>query len=115
MISAIQRQSHSFSSLYKEYKMISTLIELSENERMHLLIWLQISNPNYYEKFLLMLIQIVYVPYYTALYAVSPKTAHKFVSNLEKQAILQYTKFLDSIDKGYIENIKPPQIAINCK
>ena len=46
-------------------------------------------------------------------YSLSPRTAHRMVGYLEEEAIISYTKFLEEIDSGTIENVPAPQIAIH--
>lgn len=57
-------------------------------------------------------VQGLFIPLYSLLYALSPKTAHRFVGYLEEEAIVSYTAFLKSIDEGKIENVPAPSIAI---
>ncbi|KAK9276220.1 hypothetical protein L1049_005751 [Liquidambar formosana] len=46
-------------------------------------------------------------------YLASPKFAHRVVGYLEEEAIHSYTEFLKELDKGNIENVPAPAIAID--
>lgn len=47
------------------------------------------------------------------LYLLSPKLAHRVVGYLEEEAIHSYTLYLNDIDRGEIENVPAPAIAID--
>src|SRR5437762_2823753 len=49
---------------------------------------------------------------YFLLYIFSQKTAHRFVGYLEEEAVLSYTQYLDLIDRGAVENVPAPDIAV---
>lgn len=92
---------------------IKTLLEEAENERMHLMIFIEIAQPNWAERYLIALAQLFFWNFYFILYVFFPKTAHRMVGYFEDQAVVSYTQYLDRIDKGAIENIAAPEIAIN--
>ncbi|CAH1764027.1 2975_t:CDS:2 [Entrophospora sp. SA101] len=81
---------------------------------MHLMTWMRISQPKVWERALITLVQGVFYNAFFALYLFSPKTAHRVVGYLEEEAVVSYTSFLNEIDNGNIENLKPvPDIAID--
>lgn len=90
---------------------IRTLLEEAENERMHLMIFIEIAKPNYAERMLVLFAQLVFWHFYFVLYVFFPKTAHRMVGYFENQAVVSYTQYLEEIDAGRIENIPAPQIA----
>jgi ubiquinol oxidase len=92
---------------------IKTLLDEAENERMHLMIFIEIAKPNWFERLLILFAQFVFWHFYFILYVFFPKTAHRMVGYFEDQAVISYTQYLDRIDKGDIENIPAPQIAID--
>jgi ubiquinol oxidase len=49
----------------------------SENERMHLLTWMQLIKPSFFERMVVLGAQLFYTPFYALIYTVSPKTAHR--------------------------------------
>ena len=90
---------------------IKTLLDEAENERMHLMIFIEIAKPNWFERLLIMFAQFVFWHFYFVLYVFFPKTAHRMVGYFEDQAVISYTQYLEQIDAGAIENIEAPNIA----
>jgi ubiquinol oxidase len=92
---------------------IKTLLEEAENERMHLMIFIEIAKPNRMERLIILLAQFIFWHFYFILYVFFPKTAHRMVGYFEDQAVISYTQYLEEIDAGRTSNIAAPQIAIN--
>lgn len=92
---------------------INQLYEEAENEKMHLLVYIQIGKPSYFERFAIYLVQIFFTPFYFLMYMLSSKTAHRFVGYLEEEAVISYTHYLEAIDNGQITNTAAPKIAIH--
>ncbi|CAN1143982.1 Ubiquinol oxidase 1a, mitochondrial [Linum perenne] len=92
---------------------IRTLLEEAENERMHLMTFMEVAQPKWYERALVMTVQGVFFNAYFLGYVISPKFAHRMVGYLEEEAIHSYTEFLKELDKGNIKNIPAPAIAID--
>ncbi|CAA7400983.1 unnamed protein product [Spirodela intermedia] len=90
---------------------IKALLEEAENERMHLMTMVEIVQPKWYERALVLTVQGVFFNLYFLLYLLSPKLAHRIVGYLEEEAIHSYTEFLKEIDRGTIKNIPAPAIA----
>ncbi|OWM65019.1 hypothetical protein CDL15_Pgr028737 [Punica granatum] len=92
---------------------IKALLEEAENERMHLMSFMEVSKPRWYERALVFAVQGVFFNAYFLGYMISPKFAHCVVGYLEEEAIHSYTEFLKEIDNGNIENVPAPAIAID--
>tara|TARA_R110002153_G_scaffold58500_1_gene160538 strand:- start:311 stop:904 length:594 start_codon:yes stop_codon:yes gene_type:complete len=92
---------------------IKTLLDEAENERMHLMIFIEIAKPNWFERLIILFAQFVFWHFYFILYVFFPKTAHRMVGYFEDQAVISYTQYLEEIDAGRTENIQAPQIAID--
>ena len=92
---------------------IKTLLDEAENERMHLMIFIEIAKPNWFERLIVLFAQFVFWHFYFVLYVFFPKTAHRMVGYFEEQAVISYTSYLEEIDAGRVENIPAPQIAID--
>lgn len=92
---------------------IKTLLDEAENERMHLMTFMEVSQPRWYERALVFTVQGVFFNAYFLAYLASPKLAHRVVGYLEEEAIHSYTEFLKELDKGTIENVPAPAIAID--
>src|SRR3569623_111373 len=55
---------------------IRTLLEEAENERMHLMTFIEIAKPTWFERFVVMAVQWVFYVGFFQLYLISAKTAH---------------------------------------
>ncbi|USG60163.1 alternative oxidase [Sneathiella marina] len=91
---------------------IKILLDEAENERMHLMTFVEIAQPSRLERFIIMLTQIIFYNFYFLLYLLSPATAHRVVGYFEEEAVISYTQYLVEIDAGRQENVRAPQIAI---
>ncbi|KAL0407974.1 UNVERIFIED_CONTAM: Ubiquinol oxidase 3, mitochondrial [Sesamum radiatum] len=92
---------------------IKALLEEAENERMHLMTFLELSQPEWYERALVFAVQGVFFNAYFLAYVLSPKLAHRIVGYLEEEAVNSYTEFLIDLEKGLVENRPAPAIAID--
>ena len=93
--------------------MIRELLAEAENERMHLMFFVEIAQPNWVERVLILIAQLVFMAYYLVLYIVSPKTAHKMIHYFEEEAVRSYTSYLKEIETGKIANVPAPKLAID--
>lgn len=91
---------------------IRTLLDEAENERMHLMTFMQVAKPTTFERLLVLLVQGFFFNAYFFLYLFWPRGAHRFVGYLEEEAVVSYTEYLADIDAGKIENVAAPDIAI---
>ena len=92
---------------------IKTLLAEAENERMHLMIFIRIAKPNWFERWMIITAQFIFWHLYMFLYIFFPQCAHRMVGYFEEQACISYTEYLKEIDEGRTENIKAPKIAID--
>ncbi len=91
---------------------IRTLLDEAENERMHLMTFVHIAKPNWFERAVILGTQAVFFAFFFLLYLVSSRTAHRLVGYFEEQAVVSYTLYLAEIDGGRVENVAAPAIAI---
>ena len=92
---------------------IKTLLDEAENERMHLMTFINIAQPTLFERFLIMFAQFIFIMFYLMVYIISPRTAHRIVGYFEEEAVVSYTQYLEEVESGKIENVKAPKIAID--
>lgn len=92
---------------------IKTLLDEAENERMHLMTFIEIAKPNAFERFLIILAQGIFYNLFFLLYLISSKTAHRLVGYFEEEAVYSYTEYLHGVEMGKYENIPAPKIAID--
>ncbi len=90
---------------------IRILMEEAENERMHLMTFIEVAQPSAFERFLIIAVQWVFYIGFLALYLVSPATAHRVVGYFEEEAVISYSQYLAQIDAGHVANIPAPAIA----
>lgn len=91
---------------------IKTLLDEAENERMHLMTFIAVARPNWFERFLVILAQGVFFNLFFLLYLFAPRTAHRMVAYFEEEAVVSYTDYLAAIDRGDLPNPPAPEIAI---
>ena len=92
---------------------IKTLLDEAENERMHLMTFIEIARPNWFERWLIIITQGIFYNCFFVLYLISPKTAHRVVGYFEEEAIISYTEYLAGVESGQYENVAAPKIAID--
>ena len=92
---------------------IRTLLEEAENERMHLMTFIEIARPTLFERLVILMAQWVFLALFSLLYLLSSKTAHRVVGYFEEEAVISYTLFLKEIDEGRSPNVAAPKIAID--
>ncbi|MES2710664.1 MAG: alternative oxidase [Pseudomonadota bacterium] len=90
---------------------IRTLLQEAENERMHLMTFVEIAKPSAFERLLIMGVQAVFWIGFFLIYLVSPRTAHRIVGYFEEEAVISYTLYLKDIDEGRSANVPAPAIA----
>lgn len=90
---------------------IRTLMEEAENERMHLMTFIEIARPTLFERSVILLVQGVFLVGFSLLYLVSSRTAHRVVGYFEEEAVTSYTLYLREIDEGRSPNVPAPAIA----
>ena len=90
---------------------IHALMEEAENERMHLMTFVEIARPSVLERALVLVAQAAFFSFFLLLYLVSARTAHRLVGYFEEQAVVSYSQYLQEIDAGRVENVPAPKIA----
>ncbi|MEQ1515934.1 MAG: alternative oxidase [Usitatibacteraceae bacterium] len=90
---------------------IRTLMEEAENERMHLMTFIQIAQPTFFERLVVMLAQWIFYVGFFLLYLISSRTAHRVVGYFEEEAVTSYTLYLEEIDEGRSPNVPAPATA----
>ncbi len=111
MVGATMTHLRSLRRMEDDKGWIRTLMEEAENERMHLMTFIEVAQPSAFERFLIIAVQWMFYVSFFALYVVSPRTAHRVVGYFEEEAVTSYTHYLAQIDYGAVENIPAPQIA----
>jgi ubiquinol oxidase len=90
---------------------IRTLMDEAENERMHLMTFVEVAQPTLFERLVILVVQWAFYVAFFVLYLVSARTAHRVVGYFEEEAVLSYTLYLQEIDEGRSDNVPAPLIA----
>ena len=93
-------------------RMIHQMLEEAENERKHLMFFIEIAQPNWFERFLIVFAQFVFWHFYLLMYFFAPKTSHKMIAYFEEEAVRSYDDYISLIESGKIENVAAPQLAV---
>ena len=114
MVSGVFMHFKSLRSMQMGYgpKLREMLAE-AENERMHLMTFIQIAQPSKFERILVIFAQFIFIFFYSILYIFFPRTAHRLTGYFEEEAVISYTEYLSLVEDGTIENIPAPQLAID--
>ena len=91
---------------------IREMLAEAENERMHLMFFIEIAKPNAFERFLVIAAQAIFMAFYLFMYICFPKTSHRMIGYFEDEAVKSYTEYLDLVENGTVMNIRAPRIAI---
>lgn len=113
IVGGFHRHLRSLRRMKRDHGWISVLQEEAENERMHLLIFMQVCKPTVLERGLVIFAQGLYLSFYSSLYLVSSRAAHRLTGYLEEEAHRAYTDYLAGIDSGKLPNKEAPEIAKN--
>ncbi len=113
MVGGALQHLKSLRSMQPDNGWIKILLEEAENERMHLMTFIHIAQPNWFERSIIILTQGIFYNCFFVLYLISPKTAHRVVGYFEEEAIISYTEYLAGVESGKYENVAAPKIAID--
>ncbi|ANB14959.1 hypothetical protein AWJ20_2578 [Sugiyamaella lignohabitans] len=114
MVGGMVRHLQSLRLLRRDRAWIETLLEEAYNERMHLLTFMQLTNPGIFMRGMLLIAQGVFFNSFFIAYLVNPRICHRFVGYLEEEAVVTYTRCINDIEKGLIpswDNAPVPDIA----
>ncbi|MDO7600682.1 MAG: alternative oxidase [SAR86 cluster bacterium] len=92
---------------------IREMLDEAENERMHLMFFIEIAKPNSIERFVVLSVQVIFGLFYLFMYVFFTKTAHRMIGYFEDEAVRSYTEYLEIVEAGKVENTPAPHIAIN--
>ncbi len=112
MVGATITHLHCLRRMIDDDGWIRTLMDEAENERMHLMTFVELARPTAFERLVVLLAQGGFYIGYFLLYLVSRRTAHRLVGYFEEEAVLSYTLFLNEIESGRMPNPPAPAIAL---
>ena len=92
---------------------IREMLAEAENGRMHLMFFIEIAKPNYFERFIVLFCQMIFGLFYLFMYVFFTRTAHRMIGYFEDEAVKSYTEYLEMVESGKVENIPAPKLAIS--
>ncbi len=112
MVGGMVRHMRSLRRLEDDKGWIHTLLSEAENERMHLMTFIEIARPSWFERMIILAAQGLFLTGFLLLYVISGRTAHRLVGYFEEEAVYSYSEYLREVDSGRLENVPAPVIAI---
>ena len=91
---------------------IREMLAEAENERMHLMFFIAIAKPNFFERSIVLGAQVIFGLFYLFMYIFFTRTAHRMIGYFEDEAVKSYTEYLEIVESGKAKNIPAPQLAI---
>ena len=92
---------------------IREMLSEAENERMHLMFFIEIAKPNIVERLIVLSAQFLFGIFYLFMYIFFTRTAHRMIGCFEDEAVSSYTEYLQMVESGEVENTPAPHLAIN--
>jgi ubiquinol oxidase len=111
MVGAVLQHLRALRVFHGRPDMVKLLLDEAENERMHLMAFVAMCQPNWFERLLILFAQGMFFNAFFLLYLISPATAHRLVGYFEEEAVVSYERFLKAIDAGQISNREIPEFA----
>jgi ubiquinol oxidase len=117
MVSSMVRHLHSLRTLKRDHGWISTLMGEAENERMHLLTFMEMRSPKpgVFMRGSVLAVQGIFTNAYFLAYLLAPSACHRFVGFLEEEAVHTYTNAIAELEAGKLPewtNAPAPPIAV---
>lgn len=116
MVGGMVRHMSSLRGMKRDHGWIHTLLEEAENERMHLLTFMQIRKPGFVFRAAILVTQGIMFNALFFLYLLNPRFVHRFVGYLEEEAVMTYSKIIHEIDAGRLTEFNGtgiPDVARN--
>ena len=87
---------------------IREMLAEAENERMHLMFFIEIAKPNWFERILVLISQIFFSIFYLFIFILFPRTAQKKIAYFDEESVLRYNEYLNMIknNKNETHSIK---------
>ena len=98
MVAAIVRHFKSLRAMERDGGMLQMFLEEANNERMHLLTFVRLRDPNRVFRAAVIGGQFGFGTLFLLAYMVSPKFCHRFVGYIEEEAVHTYTRIVTAIE-----------------
>ena len=97
------RHLRSLRTMQRDRGWINHLLEEAENERQHLMIFIEERQPGLLFRSAIVLGQGVFMNVFFLSYLFAPRTCHRFVGYIEEQAVKTYTHMVHDISHGCLQ------------
>ena len=91
---------------------IREMLAEAENERMHLMFFIEIAKPNIIERLIVLFAQFLFGIFYLFMYIFFTRTAHRMIGYFEDEAVSSYSEYLKMVESGEVSNTPAPHLAI---
>ncbi|KAJ9471081.1 Alternative oxidase [Diplonema papillatum] len=98
MVAAGVRHFRSLRKMKRDGGWIHTLLEEAENERMHLLVFMNMFTPGIVTRVTVIAMQYLLVAILLSIYVVRPQVVHRFVGYLEETAVQTYLSVIKQLE-----------------
>jgi len=102
MVASMVRHMESLRLMRRDHGWIHSLLAEAENERMHLLTFLELKRPGAPFRAAVLVAQGVFFNAFFAAYLVAPAFCHRLVGYLEEEAVHTYTRAIADLDAGHL-------------
>lgn len=110
MVGGMIRHMSSLRGMKRDHGWIHTLLEEAENERMHLLTFMNIRQPGVVFRASIIVTQGVMFTVLFILYLANPRFVHRFVGYLEEEAVRTYSHIMELIDEEKLPAFKSAEV-----
>lgn len=113
-VAGFLRHLHSIRLLRGDQAWVETLLDEAYNERMHLLLFIQMGQPGLFMRACIYGAQGVFCNLFFLAYLMNPRYCHRFVGYLEEEAVSTYSHFLKDLESGRLQQfdkMKLPKVA----
>lgn len=98
MVAAQHRHFASLRTMSRDYGWIHTLLEEAENERMHLLTFMEAFRVTPLQRAVVYAMQFGWCAFFIPLYVISPRSAHRAVGYIEEMAVYTYSNIISLME-----------------
>jgi len=116
MVGGMVRHLNSLRQVKRDKGWIHSLLEEAENERMHLMTFMELKKPTLVFRMFVLLAQGILFNGYFVTYLIAPKYCHRWVGYLEEEAVKTYTGCIEHLEAGRLpewERMRAPPLAID--
>ena len=103
-VAAMNRHLKSLRTFQRDGGMLNMFLDEANNERMHLLSFVRMSNPGMFMRTFVLVAQCAVSVGFGVLYAFAPDFCHRFVGYIEEEACHTYTTIIDEIENCEDDN-----------